>query len=405
MRFIFYSTPAFSHLNCVYPVIEGLVDKGHTVLWYCTKRYKSLVESSGAQYMEYELDFEKEFDVSDMTSNLYELFKSLVNLNRRMYNLQLEITRRIEPDIILYDSMCGFAKNIAYSLNIRKICLCTTMAYSVKMLSLSHEMWLSSIKLGVTHLLSFIDLLKQEKIFRYIHGLPKFDMIDYFVNCGDVTIVFTPPFLQPYTEDFPETFKFVGTTIANRANNKQYNSHLHRDEVNVETDRNNCVYLAFGSVIHSKKSRVLLHKVLKSKYLHDKQAVVAGISGTKINDRVICKKEVNQLDVLRNVDTFINHGGLNSIYESIWYGVPQVCIPLQEEQRLSSKIVSRKGLALYIPSDRLYKLQDEQYIDNELSKIRKKMVRYKRLIRSCDGTKSAIKEIEDFGSKYFMDKY
>ena len=44
-KIIFFSTPAYGHIISVYPVLEELVKRGNKVDWYCSAKYKSLVET------------------------------------------------------------------------------------------------------------------------------------------------------------------------------------------------------------------------------------------------------------------------------------------------------------------------------------------------------------------------
>ena len=56
-KIVFFSTPAFGHINSVYPIILKLVKKNYQVDWYCSKKYKQFVEQTGANFIEYKVDF------------------------------------------------------------------------------------------------------------------------------------------------------------------------------------------------------------------------------------------------------------------------------------------------------------------------------------------------------------
>ena len=142
-----------------------------------------------------------------------------MNLNRECYLEYLKIIKKNKPDLIIYDSMCSFAKNISKKLKIKSVCFCTTMAYNSFTFTFSN-MFLSTIKLMCKNIKPIIKLYKEEKKFRKDNDVIKFDAMDLFVNKGDITLVFTPKELQPFYRTFPKEFIFVGTTIKERIKNE-----------------------------------------------------------------------------------------------------------------------------------------------------------------------------------------
>ena len=61
-----------------------------------------------------------------------------------------------------------------------------------------------------------IKMLNSEKKFRKEYCIKKLNLIDLFVNSGDITIVLTLKELQPFVKTFPKSFKFVGTTVKDK---------------------------------------------------------------------------------------------------------------------------------------------------------------------------------------------
>lgn len=62
-----------------------------------------------------------------------------------------------------------------------------------------------------------------------------------------------------------------------------------------------------------------------------------------IPDNFIVRPFVPQLEVLQRSDLFITHGGINSLHEGLYYGVPLVIIPHQFEQLLNARRVAARG--------------------------------------------------------------
>lgn len=374
-RIVLFSTPAFGHINSVYPVISKLVKNNYQVDWYCSKKHKQFVEQTGANFIEYKVDFDK-YSLSDLTANFYNLYQGLLSLNRECYLEYLNDIRNNKPDLIIYDSMCSFAKNISKKLNIKSVCFCTTMAYNSFTFTFSN-MFFSTIKLMCKNLKSIIKLYKEEKNFRKENEVVKLNVMDLFVNKGDITLVFTPKELQPFYKTFPKKFVFVGTTIKDRITNK------------TKYDKYD-TYISLGSIFTENND--LLNKIVDSELLKNKKSIMS-VGNLKIDNskNVEFVKSTEQLSLLPNIELFINHGGLNSVYESLYFGKFQICIPQQEEQRMTAIIVNKKKIGLYVKSFDNLKKDKIELCSNE---YKKNIDKYKNIIKSYDGTKIAFDNIE-----------
>lgn len=60
------------------------------------------------------------------------------------------------------------------------------------------------------------------------------------------------------------------------------------------------------------------------------------------------KNKVEQIKVLQNTDVFITHSGMNSVNESLYYGVPMVLFPQHQEQRMVAERVVTLGAGVYL---------------------------------------------------------
>ena len=60
----------------------------------------------------------------------------------------------------------------------------------------------------------------------------------------------------------------------------------------------------------------------------------------------IVKNYVPQLEVLKRADVFISHGGLNSVSEALYFGVPVIVIPMANDQPVVAKRLAELGAGL-----------------------------------------------------------
>ena len=376
-RVVFFSTPAYGHLQAVYPVLARLVRAGVRVDWYCTEAYRELVTKTGAHFHPYCVDFSR-YPLDRLTADFFSLYRGLLVLNRRCYLRYRREIRENPPDLLLYDSMCSFGKNLAKQFGLPSVCLCTTLAYNLPTLIFSNLFW-PSLKLTVKHALELLRLTLKEQCFRRREGLPGFSPLDLFVNRGDKTLVFSPPEFQPFAQSFPPSFDFVGTTI--------------RDRIEADSSIENCdIYLSLGSIFAARTGE--LERILETPLFRGKKVIVsAGYAAADLQKRLGRERlsfvhRTNQLALLPKTGLFVNHGGLNSVYESLYFGVFQICIPQQEEQRLTARLVEKKKLGLCCPRPRGW---SEAELRRAELKCRPRIERYRHILRSYDGTARALR--------------
>ena len=375
-RVVFFSTPAYGHLQAVYPVLARLVRAGVRVDWYCTEAYRELVTKTGAHFHPYCVDFSR-YPLDRLTADFFSLYRGLLVLNRRCYLRYRREIRENTPDLLLYDSMCSFGKNLAKQFGLPSVCLCTTLAYNLPTLIFSNLFW-PSLKLTVKHAPELLRLTLKEQYFRRREGLPGFSPLDLFVNRGDKTLVFSPPEFQPFAQSFPPSFDFVGTTI--------------RDRIEADSSIENCdIYLSLGSIFAARTGE--LERILETPLFRGKKVIVsAGYAAADLQkrlgrERLSFVRRTNQLALLPKTGLFVNHGGLNSVYESLYFGVFQICIPQQEEQRLTARLVEKKKLGLCCSRPRGW---SEAELRRAELKCRPRIERYRHILRSYDGTARAL---------------
>ena len=380
-RVVFFSTPAYGHLQAVYPVLARLVRAGVRVDWYCTEAYRELVTKTGAHFHPYCVDFSR-YPLDRLTADFFSLYRGLLVLNRRCYLRYRREIRENPPDLLLYDSMCSFGKNLAKQFGLPSVCLCTTLAYNLPTLIFSNLFW-PSLKLTVKHAPELLRLTLKEQCFRRREGLPGFSPLDLFVNRGDKTLVFSPPEFQPFAQSFPPSFDFVGTTI--------------RDRIEADSSIENCdIYLSLGSIFAARTGE--LERILETPLFRGKKVIVsAGYAAADLQkrlgrERLSFVRRTNQLALLPKTGLFVNHGGLNSVYESLYFGVFQICIPQQEEQRLTARLVEKKKLGLCCPRPRGW---SEAELRRAELKCRPQIERYQRILKSYDGTVRALRCIRE----------
>jgi MGT family glycosyltransferase len=103
-----------------------------------------------------------------------------------------------------------------------------------------------------------------------------------------------------------------------------------------------------------------------------KDTDIAALGPIPVNFTV--RNRVPQLEVLKRTRVFVSHGGMNSINESLYFGVPLVMVPQQVEQGFNARRVEKLGAGRLLKSEKItvdslreavsQVLQDERYRQN-----------------------------------------
>jgi MGT family glycosyltransferase len=68
---------------------------------------------------------------------------------------------------------------------------------------------------------------------------------------------------------------------------------------------------------------------------------------------VVVKPHVPQLEVLERASVFLTHGGMNSVSESLYHGVPVVVAPQMAEQAMIGHRAEELGAGMCLAKDRM----------------------------------------------------
>lgn len=381
-RIIYFMTPAYGHSFVVMPIIKKLVENGIDITCYTTEEFKPYIEKCGARFIEYSVDFSK-ISFGDITADLLTLMGALIDINEGLYLSYHKYISENKPDLLMYDSMCSFAKSIAKKFDIPSVCTVSTLAYNLPVALTTNIGW-SFIPLVLKNLKEYKKITTRQKSFRKEHNLPNQSLVDLFMNSGDETLVFAPKELQPLANTFPKSVHFVGTTIKDQIE-------FFHDENIVYEDYD--YYISRGTVFGDMIEQFCDFFLDEELQNYSTIACVGNqrFHGERIKNRDNLRLEswVLQLDLMPHIGTFINQGGMGSVFASIYFGKPQVCIPIQEEQRLLSIMAKRKGVGIYLKRYDLSKLKDALKKKPNIKKIAK----LQQVVRSLDGTKNSVEII------------
>ena len=339
-KIVFFSIPAYGHTNPTIEVVRELCNRGNEVWYYSFNEFKDKIEGAGAKFIscdDYlpELKKEDEKRIGKDFSFLMEMVAdTTIALDKKVCS-ELE---EFKPDCIVSDSICFWGKLYAMKLNIPYISSTTTFAfnkYTATMMKRGFSEIIYMI-LGMRKINKKVELLRN-------HGYDIKNFISIIQNDNDTnTIVYTSKEFQPLAETFSDKYSFIGPSVKSVT-------------VTPKDESIKQVYISLGTV--NNKNIYFYRNCIKAFENSDIKVIMSVGKETKISElgnipsNFEVENSVDQIRILQNSDVFITHCGMNSVNESLYYGVPMVLFPQQSEQGAVAQRVSELGAGIMLKKD------------------------------------------------------
>lgn len=380
---MFFNIPAHGHVNPTLAVVCELVKRDHGVRYYSTSEFKDKIEAAGAEFVSIEDYMPPEPE--DLNKKVGQDFASLIEMvTDTTLNLDNMIKKEIEtfrPDCVISDSVCFWGKLFAKKYDIPFVCSTTSMAfnqYTAKMMKQSIREIVRMFT-GMPRIQVKMQLLNE-------HGYNVPNFVSLIQNDNDTnTIVYTSRKFQPMVETFSEKYIFTGPSVA-----KLYPGH--------EKSRPQ-IYISLGTVLNDNiKFYKQCIQALKDM---DCDVIISAGKNTDISrlgeipQSFSIHPYVNQLEVLADTDVFLTHCGMNSVNESLYYGVPMVLFPQHSEENAVAIRTEQLGAGFRLKKVSAGKIRNavKEVLTND--KYRKCAKEIGEDFRQCKGAVSAVEFIEN----------
>jgi len=388
--FAFFNLPARGHLNPTLPVVRQLVLGGATVHYFVSEKYRQLVESVGGRFNPLpawkRLGDQNTGNFSAPDDRQIALMPFAMACQATQVVPQLiGALRALKPDCLVYNPLNLWPRLAARIMEIPAI------GFRPFHGRRAHRR--VAAPFPSESLARFADAANRELgALMSSFGKPLLTLEELVSEVEELTIVFLPKDFQREGEAFDEHFLFVGPSFIEGEpepwpfapdNSRQ---HL-RAYISLGTLRNDDpeFYRACFSAFKPVKWQAVM-SVGESVDLNS-------LGRTPAN--FLVARSVRQTAVLPQVDVFITHGGLNSVMESLYFGVPMVVIPSINEQRSTADRVKTLGCGTLlertaVTSDSL-RQNAHALLENPATKPR--LVRMQQQIRAAGGYRRAAEAI------------
>lgn len=383
-KIVFFCIPAHGHTNPTLGVVRELTARGHQVWYYSYAPFREKIEAAGATFVSCD-EATPEQDLSPREAA--RMGKDLALSTRVLVDVTLTLDHRVcaemeqlKPDCIVADSMAMWGKAVARKLGIPFVSSTTTFAFN----RFSAKIMKQSVGSLATMLFSMPKVGKQIKRLQ-AKGYPVKNVLDILQNDDNThTVVYTSPQFQPCAETFSDKYAFVGPSVRPAAGE-------------IEKTRDKLIYVSMGTVNNDmlpfyRRCIAALGGLDCQVILSVGTAVPLEAFG-ELPEQVSVFPQVDQIAVLEKADVFLSHGGMNSVSESLYYGVPLVLLPQTSEQGGVAARVVQLGAGI------LLEKQSQQAIRQEVRQVledpayRENAAAISAGFRRCSGAKGAADKI------------
>ncbi|UBU18277.1 macrolide family glycosyltransferase [Nonomuraea gerenzanensis] len=334
----FLNLALHGHVNPTLPVVAELVRRGHTVTYHTSPAFAREIEAAGAIVHRHPGGDRPLPDPPLPVTMLDGLARTAADLLPAV----LADLRRIRPDLIVHGSACPWGAVAARELGVPAAAAYTTFAFDRHAPSPTRASWelLGAAAARPRTVRGYLRA-RWGLSRRYdTRGLPLIDL----ANVREpLNLVFTSRMFQPGAGAFDGSYRFVGPSLGARPPDPSFPADRLRDPV---------VYASLGTVFDA-----------GPELLRTLAAALAPLGGTVVVSTgrtdpaaleplpadVLARRRVPQPEVLARAALFVTHGGMNSVNEALYAGVPMLVLPQGADQPMVAGRVVELGAGLALP--------------------------------------------------------
>ncbi len=357
----FYGIPAYGHTFSNLYLAGQLVQTGFRVVYYSTESFREVIIENGCEYRAYPIDWNV-IELSD-GERILKLYRLILQYTWKMLPALLKQVEEERPCAVIYDSLALWGRSIG------QICFLASFAfYSIAAIdwtwSLFRERRGNGISMGAHYrpvspwgkglgayvpgfsagFLRYAGEIPKAVEYagrlRERYGLKNLGLLPVLMNKGDYNLCGYSGMFQPGGRGFGAEYRFVGPLSVHRRA--------------VERNDFSCldfkcseplIYISLGTIFNKNEKflQVVAEQFGKRSGEQNVQVVLVWEGKGVFPENFIVRPFVNQSAIMKHASLFLTAGGVNSIHEALYFGVPCLLWPQQGEQRLNALQFERLG--------------------------------------------------------------
>lgn len=343
----FFNVPAHGHVNPSLPLVAELARRGHQITCFLTRGFGADVEAAGAVLQPYATVHDDYFSGPGLDGTRpQKAAEHLITTAGEILPELLQAAADAHPDYVLYDGMCPWGYLVARSLRLPAIASLSLLPLATpplrevmtwEMLKILGPMLLREAPAGLRAARRAQAICSQ-------YGVPPLSLPQILNAPGDLAISYTSRYFQPYADRVSDTVHFVGWTLRENLTEAPFSFE--------QAEGRRLIYVSLGSLVGAPAA--FFQTCIDAFAGGDDFALIS--TGRRFGadefgalpPNVAVQPWVPQAQVLRRAALFVTHGGLGSVHDGLYCGLPLLVVPQQEEQLLTARRVVelRAGLLL-----------------------------------------------------------
>ncbi len=396
-RFLFVNGGSEGHVNPTIGVVQELVLRGEEVVYFAIEAFRERLEKTGASVRTFDGQrFIKAF-ISGGRHYALERVNGLLLTADVVIPSVLEQIKGEHFDYIVHDSMFGCGRLLAQMLQLPAISSCTSFAQTQASFDQMLESFFINVSAEIAQPINdrFQSLTAKVK---QKYGVEFRSPYEVFCNSAPLTIVYTTREFQPDGEAFDPAYKFVGPSISPRFTPERFDF--------AAIEGKSPIYISLGTVFNRAPD---FYRLCFEALENTDHTVVMSIGNQvqfsdlgEIPKNFIVKNYVPQTEILPHTQLFITHGGMNSVHEGLYCGVPLIVIPQSADQPIIARQVADIGAGVQLHMQSLTAHQLREAVDQVSSRpsFKKAAATIGESFRQSGGYRQAVDEIFNFKSQY-----
>ncbi len=389
---LFFNVPGHGHVNPSLPLVAELARRGHHITYFITENYRARVEAAGAIVQPYATVRDDYFDARGLSGSVprrvaYELITTAGEILPEL----LAFARTAQPDYILFDGMCAWGVLLPRILRLPAVASLSLMVLSAKAL-LSPQGIRAFLPAMFGDYGQGLEANRRSRALGKQYNIPSLGPAEIMNAFGDISFSYTSSYFQPYADTLDKSIHFLGWTPAASLPDPAFSFE--------RVQGRRLIYVSLGTVNNTDPAffRACIDAFADSDHF------VIMTTGNRfppesfgtLPDNIAVHAWVPQTSVLERAALFINHGGMNSVHDGLYYGVPLLLVPQQAEQTFTAQRVVQLGAGLMLGKAQV----NAQVLRNSAARLlsepqfKREAVRIGETFRTTGGMTGAADEIE-----------
>lgn len=349
LRGLFFNVPAYGHVLPTLPLVAELNRRGHHITYFSTESFRPHLQAVGAEVQMYEGISDTFFhDAGLVHGGVQKVASHFMETTGEILPKLLEDSISIHPDYVLYDGMCVWGYFVAKVLKLPSVASYPLLApFSPPPKAMLNGNLLRVAipplyRAAFRHYIAYRRALSIAKEY----GVKRLGFTSLLNVPADLALSYCSEYFQPFVNTVPDYVRFIGWTLIQQPDSSP--------DVMQGIMGKPLIYISLGTITNQKHS--FFEQCIKA--FADQDVFVLISTGKSLPpgsfqglpDNISIQSWVPQSDVLQRASLFITHGGMNSILDGAYCGLPFLLVPQQVEQVFNALRVVELGAGLMLNS-------------------------------------------------------